>query len=312
MKYQGTSRTLSFLFHALIALLFGALALYFGIFVVPEFFTSGLMKWRESLFDAPYFLYLEFAVIGFTFMLLSGYGCYQGWLGLSKPNDDAPVIKSLTIFVVEGWILSLALLLHGVLLFDVTANGTNMAFAVIIAIIFAILMLIATNIPMVKLYDGKDQKQLLFFLLLGATIFTGFMVLEVGAGLLLMLPETFSAKMPSLYMLLTMVCQNAVAFVCFLLSALSVKKGKLGATGYLAAGGTFGLALGLLVYGSLDMVFYDKPVHFNLLDSPIHGAAQNAFGYGFPVMCIVVGAVLLGAAIFLIWNASREKKAIAK
>ncbi len=313
MKYQNTSRTLSFLFHAIITMAFGALGLYFGAFVVPQFFTAGYMTWRDSLFDAPYFLYLEFAVIGFTFMLLSGYGTYQAWLGLSRPNDDAPVVKSLTVFVTEGWIISLALLLHGILLFDVTANGTNMAFAVVISLIFAILMLIATNIPMVKLYDGKDQKQLLFFLLLGAAIFTGLMVLEVGVGLLLMLKETFSAKMPALYMLLTMVLQNGIAFVFFLLSALLVKKGRTSLAGYLASGSAFALGAGLVVYGALDMVFYDKPVHFNLVDTPIHGAAQNGFGYGFPVMAIVVGTVVLAGACYLLWASSREgKKALAK
>lgn len=312
MKYQSTSRTLSFLFHAIITLAFGALGLYFGAFVVPQFFTASYMQWRDSLFDAPYFLYLEFAVIGFTFMVLSAYGTYEAWLGLSHPNDDVPVVKSLTVFVVEGWIISLALLLHGVLLFDVTANGTNMAFAVVMALIFAILMLIATNIPMVKLYDGKDQKQLLFFLLVGATIFTGFMAIEVGIGLLLMLRETFSAKMPSLYMLLTMVVQNLIAFVFFLLSALFVKKGKTSLAGYLASGSAFALGAGLVVYGALDMTFYDKPVHFNLVDTPIHGAAQNNFGYGFPVMAIVVGAVVIAGACYLIWNASREKKTVTK
>lgn len=314
MKYQSTSRVLSFLFHTIIFLAFGALGMYFGAFVVPQFFTSGVMEWRESLFDAPYFLYLEFAVIGFTYFVLSGYGAYQAWLGLSHPNDDAPVVKSLTVFIVEGWIISLALLLHGVLLFDVTANGTNMAFAVVMALIFAILMLIATNIPMVKLYDAKDQKQLIGFLLMGAVVFTGFMIIEVGLGLVLTINETYSAKMPTVYMLLTLLCQNVIAFVLSLLAAIAIKKGKSSLAGYLTSGASFGLGAGLVIYGALDMVYYDKPVHFNLIGSPIQGfvTEQTKFGYGFPIMCIVVGAAMLAAACYLIWNASREKKIITK
>jgi len=312
MKYQSTSRILSFIFHALIFLSFGALGLYFGAFVVPQFFTAGFFEWRESLFDAPYFLYLEFAVIGFTFFLLSGYGVYQAWCSLSKPNDDATVVKSLTVFIVEGWIFSLALLLHGILLFDVTANGTNMAFAVVMALIFAILMLIATNIPMVKLYDGKDSKQLVSYLLIGASIFTGFMFLETALGLLLTIPETYSAKTPTIHLLLTMAISNVLACALTGAAACFVKKGQNPLASLLASGASFALGAGLIVYGSLDMVYYDKPVHFNFVNTPIQDTAQNGFGYGFPVMAIVVGTALLAAAGYLIWNATKEKKAITK
>ncbi len=311
MKYQSTSRILSFIFHTLIFLAFGALGLYFGAFVVPQFCTAGYIEWRQSLFDAPYFLYLEFAVIGFTFFVLSGYGVYQAWCGLSKPNDDEPVVKSLTVFIVEGWIFSLALLLHGILLFDVTANGTNMAFAVVMALIFAILMLIATNIPMVKLYDGKDSKQLVSYLLVGASIFTGFMFLETALGLFLTIPQTYAAKLPTVYLLLTIAIPNVLACALTGVAACFAKKGKNPLASSLTAGASFALGAGLIIYGALDMVYYDKPVHFNFVGTPFKNHPSN-FGYGFPVMAIVVGTALLAAAGYLIWNATKEKKVVTK
>ena len=57
MKYANTSRTLSFLAHALIVLAFGALGLYFGAFVVPEYFGTDPTYFTKNLFSGAYLLY---------------------------------------------------------------------------------------------------------------------------------------------------------------------------------------------------------------------------------------------------------------
>ena len=42
MKYSNTARVLSFLFHLILVLAFGVLGVYFGFFVVPFHFDSGI------------------------------------------------------------------------------------------------------------------------------------------------------------------------------------------------------------------------------------------------------------------------------
>lgn len=309
MKFQNTSRLLSFLFHSLIVLGFGALGVYFAFFVVPQYFSSHYSDWTETLVTAPYFLYLEFAVLGLAFFGISIYGAIQGYFALARPRDDEPVVKSLTAFIVEGWILSIAFLLHGVLLFDLLANGENFAFTVIMALIFAIIFLIATNIPMVKLYEGRDQTLLLRAILLGFGLVTALIALLSFSSLAAMLAETSFAKKAALSQFLgTLIVQNAVASGLSFGAAFLLKGGKKKTAGYLASGAVFALAAGLIVFGSLDMLYYDKSVHMNLVNAHIADPAQNGFGYGFPIMAIVIGAVLLVATAYLIWYSSVEHK----
>lgn len=307
MKYQNTSRILCLLFHSIITLSCLALGLYFGGFVVPLFFTLNFDAWRSNLFDAPYFMYLEFAVIGFTFAILSGLGTVKAYKAVMNPKDDKEVVQSLTLFIVEGWILSLALLLQGMLLFDMRSSNSNPAFTIIMSLIFAILLLIATNIPMVKLYDGKDQNQLLSYLLTGASLFTGLMFVFVGLSLSLM-ATNFAHYISSLAMLLILFFQNVIAFVFFFVSRFLLAKGKSKLSGSLAASGILTLGVGLITYGAFDMVYSDKPVHFYLLGTPVQPTTSSEFGYGFPVMAIVIGAFVLVAASYIFWTVQKEKK----
>jgi len=298
------------LFHVLIVLAFGALGMYFGCFVAPQYFSHFFADWTEYLFQAAYFLYLELAVIGFTFFVISIYGAIEAYKSLANPHDDAPVVNSLSAFVAEGWILSIGLLLQGVLLFDVVSNdnSSNMAFTVVVSLVFAIILLIATNIPMVKLYDGRDQNQLLVHLLRGVGVFAVAMAVETGLSLILTLLETYSGKAAVSYFLGIMVISNAIVAVLSFLAAKKIKDGNAKIAGYLASGMTFAYAAGFIVYGALDMVYYESTVHFNHTGAGFNDQASNVsnFGYGFPIMCIVIGAVLLAASAYLIWYSAAD------
>ena len=275
MKYANTSRTLSFLAHLLIVLAFGALGLYFGAFVVPEYFGTDPKYFAEFLFDGAYLLYLELAVVGLSFAVISGYGLFHAVKGLMNPRDDEPVVKALTTLIVE--------------------------------------VLIATNIPMVKLYDGKDQKPLLRGFIGGAMVFTCAIALE--AGLSLLVNATNSSlnvwKQSEInLLLLTVTLANLAAFVLLLLAWLNnFKKGnKL--PGFMAGGAVIAVGIGLIIYGVLTIVWRDNGIHLNYaLESGKNYVFGAKWGYGFPIMNLVVGAVTCALGGYIMIAGSKAELA---
>ena len=311
MKYQNTSRTLSFLAHALIAVLFGLLGLFFGIFVVPEYFATQQAKvewvWENFLFNGAFLLYLELAVIGLSMATISGYGLYHSIKALQNPRDDAPVVKSFTVLIVEGWIMGIFFLLQAVLFFDLTGNNgngkDNLVFVIVMAVLLALVLLIATNIPMVKLYDGKDQKPLLKELVGGAMVVTFFTALQGGIALLV--NATNSSLNPWKqgeinWLLFVIFAMNFVAFVlaCLVYFFIFNKNGKL--AGYLSGMAILALGLGLIAYGVLSIVWKDHSIHLNYVGDLGAYKFGDRYGYGFMVMNLVVGVITLGLGTTLL------------
>lgn len=320
MKYQNTSRTLSFLAHALITVLFGLLGLYFGIFVVPEYFLTQSAKlewvWENFLFNGAFLLYLELAVIGLSMATISGYGLYHSVKALQNPRDDEPIVKSFTVLIVEGWLMGIFFLLQSVLFFDLTGNTgsgkDNLTFVIIMGIILALMLLIATNIPMVKLYDGKDQKPLLKELVGGLMVVTCFTAIE--AGIALITNATNSSLNPWKqgeinWLLFVITAMNLVAAILALIVYFFVfdKNGKL--AGYLTGGAILSLGAGLIAYGVLSLIWKDHGIHLNYIGDLGAYKFGDKYGYGFMVMNLVVGVITLGLGTGLI---ATTKKSVSK
>ena len=151
MKYSMTSRTLCVVFHAIIAAAMGLMGIWFGIFVVPEFLGSNPQQFYGNFgFDrnGAFFLWYELAVVGLSLFVISLLGLIDGIKSILDSRNDEPVVAA--VFFA----------LQGMLLWDLTANGSNVAFVIVMALLIAIVLLIATNIPMVRLYDQRDQMPL--------------------------------------------------------------------------------------------------------------------------------------------------------
>lgn len=284
--------------------------MFFGVFVVPEYFST-FNHYFVSI-DGDYFLFLELAVLGLVLLTLSVFGLIYAIKGILKPSDDEPVVKSLTFFVAEGWVVSAFFLLQGVLLFDVVSFGDskNLAFVIIMALLFAIMLLIATNIPMVRLYDGRDQTPLLATLSLSAGIVGLFLGVEVLSNLVfnwLRGENSFSAYHEVNLLLGIIVGVGLViAVLGILASVLIKKKGAKGLTigGFLNSASVFVLGGGLLSYAFVDMlVDSDKTllIHFNSKD-------RSWGGYGFDVMAIIVGALAILGSVYFFVATSKDAK----
>jgi hypothetical protein len=314
MKYGNTSRSLCLLFHGLIFASFAVLGLYFGFFVVPFYFDETLKTYftNGAVFGA-YNLYLELAVVGLSLASVSGYGLFQAIKAVLAPNDDAPVIKSFTAFIGDGYIASVFFILQGMLLFDLTANK-NLAFVIIMAILLSVILLIATNIPMVRLFDGKDQTPLVVGLNLSGAITAFWVFFETLLSFFGGVSYSARTGNPISYanylnaQLLIGVIGGLVIAGLLLASALvTLKKGVKDAnasllSGYLTGGSMFALAAMMISLSIIELVNLDLPIH---LESQ---TLTSSYGYGYGIMGVILGAGVLAAAIYFMIVTAREGK----
>jgi hypothetical protein len=311
MKYQNTSRVLTLVFHAIILAAFGSLGFYYGAFCAPYYFTSdpGAFGVGQSL---AYNLYLELATIGLTLMTISVYGVIQGIKGILHPDDDAPVVKGFTAFIVEGYIAAIFFLANAAIYFDLI-SGSNLAFIIVMAVLFAVILLIAANIPMVRLFDGKDQKPLFAMMSLGGGTFFAFEALIIAITYFVMIAQPaslafyFNIKM---FLLIGFLCSTIAAALLITSGVLIIKKGVsspkvVKISGYLTGSSIVVLGVAQILIGALTLVWSDHSCHLE----------YAKLGYGGPsyaIMCLVSGVALLGAGIaFLIIN-SRDDSEEAK
>lgn len=313
MKYTSTSRTISLIAHAVIFLAFGFMGIWFGFFVVPQYLggeANYFYKDSGLTFDtsAAYLLWFELAVIGLAFMIISLLGFIKALKSLQDLHDDEPAVASFRALICEGWIGAIFFLLQACLLWDLTANG-NIVFIIVMALIVAIILLIATNIPMVKIFDQRDQTPLLrdfmgCFALVSALIAFEAGISTIGAS------SYSSLKVQIYYFLIIMIATGVVtcvlAFLAWLLLGKNQTDKGLKVSSFLTAGAVAASGIGTLIYGIFDIYYQYAPgssevplkVHLYMND--------KSFDLGFGIMAIVLGSVLVIGSIVLAYFANND------
>lgn len=311
MKYGNTSRTLSLIFHALIAAAFGVMGLYYGIFVTPLYWTPNQIAFTDEKIFAFNFN-LELAALGLALMIISIYGLVQAAKAVLEPNSDEHIIKSFVAFIVEGYIGAGFCLANACIYFDLL-SFSSIPFIVVIGLLLAIVLLIATNIPMVRIFDGRDSNPLLAGLNYGAGTFLGILGLEILASLF-GLWSRGSNLLPSSFQVVSALGASCLAVL--IAAGLTIaggvviqkKKGAkpLTVSGYLDSAAIMLVGGAVIGNGVFDLYFKDSPnVHFE--------SSTLAFtGLAYPICAIIFGAIIFAAGIvFLIMNGKDSKKVVA-
>lgn len=317
MKYTNTSKVLSLVFHGLMTLGFGAMGIYFAFFVVPFAFTTNPYQFSSGLFQASYYLYLELAVVGIAFFLISGFGTYKALMSISGGKDsDEAVRTSLTCFITEGWIGAITLFLDGSVLFDAMKGSANaeITFPIVMCVLVSIVLLIATNIPMVRMYDGRDYSPLLKSLLLGGAIVMITLALDSLFSLIGLTARSWDAKtMPFLYQLIAIVIPAAIAGGLLLAGGIllpkkeaSPKKMQLGTI--LLGASMIIVSVTFLTHASLEFVWQaDYRYHLIGLLNVENGFQYPGLGYG--IMSVIAAAFLIGGGVAaILFSGKGEKK----
>lgn len=311
MKYANTSRSLSFLAHLLLVLLFGFLGIYFGCLVTPFFFVAAVDP-IVPVIEGAYLLYLELSVLGWSLAILSAVGLWNAVKALKNPRDDEPVVKSFTLLISEGWIASLFFLLQACLFFDLTGRNSaadNRVFVIIASLLITIGLLIATNIPMVKLYDGKDQKPLVRSFVGAGLVVTGATFVESAVtlvGLLSNQTMTPSLREKFMWLLVAIVVPSFIAALLLCLGYFVFFKKNAKLASLLAGFAFVAIALGLVAFGVLNIVWYESNVALNAIGKD-SAFAFKPYGYGFAVMNFVVAAFTCALSVILMSTGLSKK-----
>ncbi len=177
------------------------------------------------------------------------------------------------------------------------SNESNVAFTIIIMIVFAIMALIATNIPMVKLFDGKDSKPLISNLCLAGSVTGCALALETILSMVFCNYTLNKGSKPDVLLQLALLAAMGIV-ICAASTVvlLNTKKGGskidtalIGGAG-LISGGIF-VALGVLA-----AIWKDDAVHLVAgSTSGFTGVLPSTWALGFIIMIIAVGVAIMGA-----------------
>jgi multisubunit Na+/H+ antiporter MnhF subunit len=318
MKYSNTARVLSFLLHLILVLAFGTLGVYFGFFAVPFNLDSAnrMAVMNDFIAGLALNLDIELAVLGLSIFTISLYGMIQGIKSLLAPNDDKPVVKSFVAFIGDGYIASGFFAACAFLYFDPIANK-NLAFAIVMCVLFMIILLIATNIPMYRLFEGKETTEELVGLSFTAAIaffyvalmnFLAFITCQIVMARQATTGYGNFALTLGIAALGTAIVAGFMAATGFILRKKGVgDKKAVALTGYLTSGAFLFLGGSLLSTGIMELLWKDtKLVHLDKYD-------YNFTGVGYGIMCLVIGALaVIGAIAFAVFTAQDSKKAEAK
>ena len=303
MRYTNTSKVLSLIFHAILALGFAAMGIYFAFFVVPFAFTSNPYAFSDNLFAASFYLYLELAVVGISFAIISSYGFAKAFLSYSNAkNSDQNVRDSLTAFICEGWIASITMFLNGSVLFNaMTGSETaDVTFPIVMCVLLSIVLLIATNIPMVKMYDGKDYSPLLKGLALSGAIVLLTLAFDTIFALIGLFSRTYTATTsPFMAQLLAIIVPSLIAGALLLVTGILLKKEN--ATNKSVTFATIALGVSMIVisvtlicHGTFEFLWQDSKYH---LIGILNENNFNFPGLGYGIMCIIASAFLIGGGV---------------
>jgi multisubunit Na+/H+ antiporter MnhF subunit len=305
MKYSNTARVLSFIFHLILVLAFGVLGVYFGFFVVPEHFDSTIRMNFVNDFIYSFALNLDIAlaVVGLSIFTISTYGLVQSIKGLLAPSDDKPVVKSFMAFIADGYVAAVFFAANAFVYFDLVAHSSSLAFVIVMCVLFMIILLIASNIPMYRIFQGKETTEELVGLSLAAAVGFGFVGLE---NLLALLSSfivmsrqayaydvNFNAQLGTAALTGLIICGLMIAAALLMKKKGVADKKVVSLSGYLTSGSFFILGAGFMAQGIMELLWKDKACHLE--------SNTNAFtGLGYGIMCLVIGSLaIIGSFVFI-------------
>ena len=158
MKYSSGIRLINVIVFALLFAGFGFLAVWFGFLITPFLWIG-----KGSPLDLPdisFGLAALLGCFGLAGALISLRGLVNSVVSMLRENDDAPVVRSFGSYIGIGYLVAMFLLLNAVWLYRLTSSNLgddDIAFVVVVYVVALIVVLLATNVPMVRLFGDESQ-----------------------------------------------------------------------------------------------------------------------------------------------------------
>ena len=311
-KYSSTPRFICLIVFAILTAGFGFLAVYFTFLIAP-FVTKIPNAIIEMDYDIAFGLYAMLGSLGIAGTFVSLLGLFRSIKAIRKEDDESTRRCFDGLFSL-GYVVAMALFANaGWLILLTTKNFGNVSigFVVAVYVIALILVLVGTNIPLVKVYEDDDEGVGMARILLTASLAVG---LAVGvtmlySGFVNLIGNSGSSNKASVYILKFFLLAIAPVLGC-VLAAIGLrahKKGN-GKAGSLCLYSSLGLyGLGMLAAGALLSVT-DNVKSWNNTGSLMENkfAAESVVTNS--VLSYVFGGLVLVAAIVLICMTLKPKK----
>lgn len=158
MKYSSGIRLINVIIFALLTAGFVFLAVWFGFLITPFLWIG-----KGSPIDLPdisFGLAAMLGCFGLAGALIAGKGLLTSIFSMLRENDDEPVVKSFGCYIGIGYLVAAFLLLNAMWLYRLTSSNLgddDIGFVVTVYVIALIVVLLATNVPMVRLFGDESQ-----------------------------------------------------------------------------------------------------------------------------------------------------------
>ena len=317
MKYSSTPRFINVVVFALLFAGFTTLGLFFTFFYLPFLWQALGSGPVNPLTDISVALVAMLGSLGIAGAVVSLLGLFRSAKSLTKTNDDELVRKSFDCYFALGYILAVALLLNATWLIRLTTvnfGNVSMGFVVAVYVIALILVLVGTNIPLVKVYeDDQEAKGMGRVLLLASSsigvavgvtfLYAGIVTLALGGGL--------SGQSTFLLKYFTLAIAPCLGAILAGFGLVFSKKGASKKSSVLLYTSLAVYGLGIMYSGVLALLFNntskDKYIFMEqtLSAHPTNWLVNTVLGF------VVGGLVLIGAIIlvFVTLKPKKEKKA---
>ncbi len=160
MKYSSTTRLINTIIFAILAVGFGILGIYVGIFIAPYVWNRMNDPFGNVHDGIGWGLAAMLGAFGLAGMLVSLFGLFNSIRSLLKGNDDALVRKSFSCYVAVGYTIGLFALLNAIWLYRLTSSNLgydDIGFVIVVFALVSIISLVVSNIPLIRMYGESEE-----------------------------------------------------------------------------------------------------------------------------------------------------------
>ncbi|MCR5491107.1 MAG: hypothetical protein K6F32_03150 [Bacilli bacterium] len=306
MKYSSTPRLINTIIFALFFLGFGFLAVYYGILMNPFLWITAGSPLGDVA-TGSIALCEMFGAVGFAGTIISCFGLMYSVKSLLKSNDDELVQKSFLSYIGLGYMLAGVFFLNAIWLYRLTTTNfgyDGIGFVIVVYLLATIVLMIATNVPLVKILGEEEDGTKTMALITGsfAAANLGLALSFLGPWLRNLAAGAYSnSDIVNLkYMVFTLLplVSACLAFLATLGYKKAQKEGTPKKTNAFLFAGAVGVdGIAMIVAGVFSYLWQDKKLSF--ITSVGGTAAKNANAMEFTVVSIIIGSLLVIGAVVL-------------
>ena len=308
MKYSPTIRLINLVLFALLGVGFGFLGIYFGILVSPSLWLQNL-PFGMKVPDMSLALAIMLGAAGLAGLIVCVIGFLKSILSFVR-KDDEIVRQCFGCYISLGYLVAVFFLLNAVWLYRLTTSNLgfdDLGFAIVIFVILVIVALIASSIPLVKMFgEGEGTNRVMAIItrtLVAADVaiaipFAGaFFVINANRGIVSH-ADIMVTKF-GVYALLPLVAAviGVLAIVGYARAEKAGAYKKLNGILFESALCVNGAAI--IVAGVLNYIYSDGP--YALMATHVKSELSSSISNEFSVCSYIVGSVIVILAFILVY-----------